>query len=192
MAMLRTPRLAGAMLLAVALLPIAPALGSSHTVAPGETLWGIALSNGLSPGAVAAANGLSPEARVVAGTTLTIPAPGAATLAAPAAAPATAAPPGAGLRVRWGDTLSGVAARNGVSLTRLASANGLDPDRPLPAGTTLRLPAPGAATPVATAGSAASPTPSTAPAAAPAGTAAASSTSSTAAAGGVRVRFGDT
>src|ERR671923_124323 len=101
MAMLRTPRLAGAVLLAVALLPAAPALGSSHTVAPGETLWGIALSNGLSPGAVAAAT-------------------------------------------------------------------------------------------VATGGSAASPRPSTAPAAAPAGTAAASSTSSTGAAGGVRVRFGDT
>src|SRR3954453_15927018 len=45
--------------------PPPPALGPIHTVAPGETLWGIATASGLSTRAVAAANGLSPEARVV-------------------------------------------------------------------------------------------------------------------------------
>src|SRR3954451_16377101 len=147
--MLRTVRLAGAALAAAALLPAAPALGAVHTVAAGETLWGIAQATGLSPGAVAAANGLSPEAHVVAGTTLTIPAAGVAgtaPAAAAAAAPATAAAPaatGGGLRVRWGDNLSAIAARNGVSLARLAAVNGLDPSRPLLAGTTLHLPAAG-------------------------------------------------
>ena len=68
--MLRTVRLAGAALAAALLLPTTPALGATHLVAPGETLWGIALNNGLSASAVAAANGLSPEARVVAGTDL--------------------------------------------------------------------------------------------------------------------------
>jgi N-acetylmuramoyl-L-alanine amidase len=148
--MLRTARLAGAALAAAVLLPTTPALGATHLVAPGETLWGIAAANGLSAGAVAAANGLSPEARVIAGRTLTIPAPGTAAAAAPAAAPtpgaaAGTAATGGGLRVAWGDTLSAIAARNGVSLARLAAVNGLDPSRPLLAGTSLRLPAAGGA-----------------------------------------------
>src|SRR3954454_8781302 len=89
--MLRTLRLAGAALAAAALLPAAPALGAVHTVAAGETLWGIAQATGLSAGAVAAANGLSPEAHVVAGTTLTIPAACVAGTAAAAPAPTAAA-----------------------------------------------------------------------------------------------------
>src|SRR3954469_11980171 len=113
MRMLRTVRLAGAALAAAVLLPTTPALGATHLVAPGETLWGIALSNGLPAGTVAAANGLSAEARGIAGTTLTIPARGVAAplaassapaAAAPAAAPAAPPAPaaGGGLRVRWG------------------------------------------------------------------------------------------
>src|SRR3954454_15130956 len=115
--MLRTVRLAGAALAAAALLPAAPALGAVHTVAAGETLWGTAQASGPSAGAAAAANGLSPEAHVVAGTTLTTPAAVSAGTA-PSAAPATATAPaasGGGLRVRWGDNLSAIAARNGVS-----------------------------------------------------------------------------
>jgi LysM repeat protein len=149
-AMLRTARLAGAALAAAALLPAAPALGAVHTVSPGETLWGIAQSSGVSASAVAAANGLSSEAHVIAGTTLTIPAAGVAgatTSAAPIATSSAAAPAaaGGGLRVRWGDTLSAIAVRNGVSLARLAAVNGLDPARPLLAGTTLHLPTAGGA-----------------------------------------------
>src|SRR3954470_6696001 len=143
--MLRTVRLAGAALAAAALLPAAPALGAVHTVGAGETLWGIAQASGLSAGAVAAANGLSPEAHVVAGTTLTIPAAGFAGTA-PSAAPATApVATGGGLRVRWGDNLSAIAARNGVSLAGLAAVHRRDPSRPLLAGTPLPLPAAGGA-----------------------------------------------
>jgi LysM repeat protein len=167
MPMLRTVRLAGAALAAAVLLPTTPALGATHLVAPGETLWGIAAANGLSASAVAAANGLSPEARVVAGNTLTIPAPGAApsTASTTASAPAAAAAPasGGGLRVRWGDTLGVIAARNGVSLSRLAAVNGLDPSRPLLAGTSLRLPGAGGA------GTSAAPAASTSAAPAPIG-----------------------
>src|SRR3954465_13489176 len=104
MPMLRTVRLAGAALAAAVLLPTTPALGATHLVAPGETLWGIALNNGLPARAVAAANGLSPEARVVAGTSLTIPAGGAGAPVATSAsaAPTTAAAPtsGGSLQVR--------------------------------------------------------------------------------------------
>jgi LysM repeat protein len=145
MSMLHTARIAGAAIAAALLLP-ASALGAAHTVSPGETLWGIAMANNLPTSAVAAVNGLSPEARVIAGTTLTIPAPGVAVATTPASATTTAL--GSGLRVARGDTLSGLAARHGVSLSRLAAFNGLDPARPLLAGTSLRLP--GATSVVAT------------------------------------------
>src|SRR6476646_3724216 len=144
--MLRTVRLAGAALIAAALLPTTPALAAGHLVAPGETLWGIASANGLSASALAAANGLSPEARVIAGTSLTIPALGTGiSTSAPATTAGTSSSSGGGLVVPLGDTLSGIAARNGVSLSRLAAANGLDPSRPLLAGTRLHLPASGGA-----------------------------------------------
>jgi soluble lytic murein transglycosylase-like protein len=153
--MSRSTRFAGAAILAAALLPAAPAAGAVHTVSPGETLWGIAMANNLPPSAVAGANGLSAEARVIAGTRLTIPAPGVTSpgVAAARSAPAgTTTATGGGLRVQWGDTLSGLAARNGLSLSSLAAFNGLDPARPLLAGSSLRLPSGGsavAATPAA-------------------------------------------
>ena len=162
--MLRTVRLAGAALIAAALLPTTPALAAGHLVAPGETLWGIASANGLSASALAAANGLSPEARVIAGTSLTIPALGTGiSTSAPPTTAATSSSSGGGLVVRLGDTLSGIAARNGVSLARLAAANGLDPSRPLLAGTRLHLPASGgagaSAVPVSTSAGSAAPAP---------------------------------
>jgi LysM repeat protein len=145
---------------ACALVP-ATSMAATHTVAPGETLWGIAYANNLPTSAVAAANGLSTEARVVAGTNLTIPAPGQAPTppvnaapAAPGTTPAPAASGGGGYRVVAGDTLSAIAARHGVSLGALAAANGLKLDSWVIQGTTLRLPAPGSA-PVAQAAPAA-------------------------------------
>jgi N-acetylmuramoyl-L-alanine amidase len=134
-------RLLCAALLACALAP-ATAAGAVHTVAPGETLWGIAAANHLPTSAVASANGLSPEARVVAGRNLTIPLPGRAT--APST-PATAAAPATGYQVRPGDSLSAIAARQGVSTAALAAANGLKPDSWVLAGTSLRMPAAGVA-----------------------------------------------
>jgi LysM repeat protein len=122
---------------------LAPAAAgaATHTVAPGETLWGIAVANNLPTSAVAAANGLEPEARVVAGTSLTIPLGGQA--ATTSAAPATSS--GAYV-VRPGDSLSAIAARQGVSTATLAATNGLKPDSWVLSGTTLRLPAAGSAT----------------------------------------------
>jgi N-acetylmuramoyl-L-alanine amidase len=136
---------------ACALVP-ATSMAATHTVAPGETLWGIAYANNLPTSTVAAANGLSPEARVVAGTNLTIPAPGQAPTppvnpapSAPGTTSAPAATGGGGYRVQPGDTLSGIAARQGVSVGTLAAANGLKIDSWVIQGTTLRLPAPGSA-----------------------------------------------
>lgn len=132
---------------------VAPASAGAaiHLVAPGETLWGIAVANNLPTSSVAAANGLSPEARVLAGTRLTIPARGAApaagtgtTAAGTATGTGAGAVPG-GYRVQPGDSLSLIALRQGVSLAALAAANGLKIDSWVLAGATLRLPAAGAA-----------------------------------------------
>jgi N-acetylmuramoyl-L-alanine amidase len=136
---------------ACALMPTT-SVAAVHTVAPGETLWGIALANNLATSAVATANGLSPEARVVAGTNLTIPAPGQTPVppvtpapASPGTAAAPAASGGGGYRVQPGDSLSAIAARQGVGLSSLAAANGLKLNSWVISGTTLRLPTPGSA-----------------------------------------------
>ena len=113
----------------------APAAGHAptHQVAPGETLWGIAMANGLPAATLAAANDVPIEYRVIAGTTLKIPSPGAAPAAVAAPAPV------AGYRVRVGDTLSGIATAHGIPLQSLAAANGVPVDYRVVAGTTLRL-----------------------------------------------------
>ena len=122
----------------------------SHTVQPGETLWSIAAANNLTTRTVAAYNGLSEDAQVVLGSTIRVPTvvEGYAALQgsgvvpadpAPAAPAPAAAPGGGGYTVQPGDTLSGIAARAGVSAADLAAANGLDPAAVLPAGSTLSV-----------------------------------------------------
>jgi soluble lytic murein transglycosylase-like protein len=127
-----------------------------HTVEPGETLWSIAAASNFTTRALAAANGLSENAQVVVGSTIQIPSeqeaaaalagaaptPAAVTAVAPATTPADAAapPPAGAYTVQPGDTLSGIAARSGVSTGKVAFINGLDPDAPLLIGTVLKLP----------------------------------------------------
>jgi soluble lytic murein transglycosylase-like protein len=54
-----------------------------HTVEPGESLWSIAVEDGLTVEELAAANGLSPDAQLVAGATVLIPPAGGAAFTAP-------------------------------------------------------------------------------------------------------------
>jgi soluble lytic murein transglycosylase-like protein len=138
-------------LMAALAVPTGAGAAVAHTVVPGETLWSIAAASNLTTRTVAAYNGLSEDAQVVLGQTIMVPsvAEGATALAAAAPAPSTAtttatgsaAPaPMGGYTVRWGDTLSGLAAGAGVSPATLAAANGLDPSGVLLAGTVLKLP----------------------------------------------------
>lgn len=70
-----------------------PAQGAvPHLVQPGETLWGIAVANGLSAPAVAAWNGLPAEYYVIAGETIQVPSLEETGGAAVATAPVGAAP----------------------------------------------------------------------------------------------------
>jgi soluble lytic murein transglycosylase-like protein len=87
--------------------------------------------------------GLTPTNPPVAGSTTTASTSSTAstTATAPAPEPSGSAPEAlGGYTVRYGDTLSGLAATAGVPLTQMAQMNGLDPDKPLLAGTVLKLP----------------------------------------------------
>ncbi len=120
-----------------------------HTVTSGESLGSIAAVDGLSVEQLAAANGLSPNAGLVTGARLRIP-PAAGrdqsiarsgTASGPAAGASTSDGVSAGgYRVAPGDTLSGIAARYGVTVNRLAAANGLRADGLLLAGRRLTIP----------------------------------------------------
>ena len=118
-----------------------------HTVQPGETLWTIAAANNFTTRALAAANGLSETSNVVLGSTIMIPSESEAAGALASAAPVNAATSAStsaaegGHVVQPGETLSGIAARLGVSQSALATANGMPFDGFVIAGTTLKLPA---------------------------------------------------
>ena len=158
-----------------------------HTVGPGETLWSIAAANGFTTRALAAANGLSENSNVVLGSTIQIPtvSQAAAALGGAGITPgepgtddggvgasstvsstASAPPPAGAYVVRPGDTLSGIAARSGVSMQAVAAMNGLDPARVLLAGTVLKLPS-GTESAVAAGAPASTPATRIVPAAAP-------------------------
>jgi N-acetylmuramoyl-L-alanine amidase len=140
----------------------APAAASAdfvHIVEPGESLYSVAAADGLSVDQLAAANGLSPDTQLVAGTDLQIPPQGAAVPAstgtadsgdgdgdsddgvsdAASSSSVSSSSSSGSYIVQPGDTLSGIAARAGISVAALAADNGLDPNGLLPAGAVLAL-----------------------------------------------------
>jgi N-acetylmuramoyl-L-alanine amidase len=135
--------------LTVWLLPATAQAYVAHTVAPGETLWQLAAMNNMTTRSFAAANGLSPDAQIISGTTIKIPSlaeaasaltAAPATAATAAATPAAAPEPMGGYTVRWGDSLSAIAATARVPVSAIAAMNGLDPNGVLLAGTVIKLP----------------------------------------------------
>jgi LysM repeat protein len=122
-----------------------------HVVAPGESLYAVAAADGLSIDQLASANGLSSDSQLIAGSLLAIPPQTAATTATSSSASSSdvsapaessssvATSSGGGYVVQPGDTLSGIAAQEGVTVDQLAAANGLDPAGILPAGDTLSV-----------------------------------------------------
>jgi LysM repeat protein len=127
----------------------APAEGAvPHTVQPGETLWSIAAANNFTTRTIAAFNGLSEGSAVVAGQTIQIPTEGEgatalanAGLVGTPVSSGTAAGSAGSHTVVAGETLSGIAAANGLSASELAAANGLSADALVITGQTLQIPA---------------------------------------------------
>jgi LysM repeat protein len=131
-----------------------------HVVAPGETLWSISAANNLTTRTVAVFNGLSEDAQVIEGQTIQVPTvdegaaalasagitPGAPSATDPAATTTSSTPAAsAGSHtVVYGETLSSIAAANGITYMDLAAANGLDPAGVLVEGTSLSIPPPSA------------------------------------------------
>ena len=114
--------------------------GAGLSVRWGDTLSAIAARNGVSLARLAAANGLDPARPLLAGTHLRLPAAGGAgSTAAPAATTSSAPAALGGYKVRVGDTLSDLAARSRIPMAQMAFIDGLDPKKPLLAGTVLKL-----------------------------------------------------
>jgi LysM repeat protein len=114
-----------------------PAPLAGYRVRIGDTLGKIAAEHGVSVPALAAANGLNPAGLLVAGTSLRLPGgPGVA----PAAPATTGTATAGGHNVVPGETLTGIAAANGITPASLAAANGLSPNAFVIAGTRLKIP----------------------------------------------------
>jgi len=156
--------------------PAAPSSSGTYVVRPGDTLLVIAFRHRVTVGQLARANGLMTNSWVYTGQRLKIP--GAATSTSPSTSPTPAAPatsptpaptptpatppvssPGGTYTVRPGDSLIRIATRHGISVSRLAAANGLYttswvyfgqrlkiPDANTPVNTTPANPAPPANT----------------------------------------------
>ena len=96
---------------------------TEYLVRNGDTLWAISDATGVPVSQLAAANGLDDPDWVPAGRVLTVPRSG------PSAAAKGGGPPAAGgssrYTVRAGETLSDIAWRAGVSVSQLATANGI-------------------------------------------------------------------
>ena len=143
--------------------PAAPSGGSAYTVKPGDTLGAIAARHGVKLSEVFGWNGLNlgsiiyPGQQIKIGGGTAAPAPDSAPAApapvAPAATPAPA-PASGSYSIKSGDTLSGIAARNGVKLADILSANRLTMSSIIYPGQKLALPgatiAPASTPPAAT------------------------------------------
>lgn len=100
----------------------APASAATYTVEAGDTLSGIASSHGVSLDSVLAANSLTLTSVIRPGQEIALSGGSAAEAAPAPAAPAAAA----NHTVEAGDTLTGIAARHGLSVAALLEANGMD------------------------------------------------------------------
>ena len=133
----RSTTRAGAIGAICALAAAAPAVAATVTVAPGDTLIGIALRNHVTVTQLMAANGLSDRNRIVAGASLKLPG-ATATKPAVTVTPAAAATPQIYV-VRPGDSLSVIASKNGATVASISRLNGIRDVNHLRAGMRLKV-----------------------------------------------------
>lgn len=155
------PASAVASTLPASMQPMAPAVPATYTIVRGDTISGIAARYELDTNTVLELNGLSANTIIYPGQQIKLS--GSGTAAPTPAAPSPSSSTGAATyTVKSGDTLSGIAARNGVALSDVFSWNGLNggsiiyPGQQIKIGSGTSAPAPAA------------PAPASAPAPAPA------------------------
>lgn len=134
--------------------PMAPAVPAMYTIVRGDTISGIAARYELNTNTVLELNGLSANTIIYPGQQIKLSGSGTA---APAPSPAPTSPSSssgaATYTVKSGDTLSGIAARNGVALSDVFSWNGLNgrsiiyPGQQIKVGSGTNAPAPAAPAP---------------------------------------------
>lgn len=112
---------------------------SNYTVKAGDTLTGLANRLGVSNADIAALNDFNANSPLIAGQTIKVPASQAAVTRKLNNQPTKYA-------VQAGDSLTGVAAKHGISIDELAAANNLTRTSNLLLGTTLTIPAAGTTT----------------------------------------------
>jgi soluble lytic murein transglycosylase-like protein len=113
-------------------------------VQPGDTLTGIAARAGMSVAQLAAANGLSLAGPLLSGSVVQLSGSASASQTIPVST--SSSPSGGSYVVQPGDTLTGIAARAGMSVAQLAAANGLSLAGPLLSGSVVQLSGTGAGT----------------------------------------------
>ncbi|MGO3152174.1 MAG: LysM peptidoglycan-binding domain-containing protein [Galactobacter sp.] len=122
-----------------------------HTVRSGDTLSGIAHANGVSLSALLSSSGLKASSIIYPGQRIALP--GSAKTATSSAGKKTATSAGKRTttssgatsaskkyKIKSGDTLSGIAHKHGVSVSALASANGISSSSVIYQGRTLTIP----------------------------------------------------
>jgi LysM repeat protein len=119
-----------------AVLALAAPAAAAYKVRWGDTLSGIAAAHGTTVSALAGANRLDPSGILVEGTVLRVP----------VGRGGSGGTGGGPYVVRWGDTLTGIAARFGTSVSALVHANGISRADFIVAGATLTIPEGAAAT----------------------------------------------
>lgn len=125
---------APASLTQIPVMQAAAAVPATHTVEPGDTVWGIAQRYGLDVAALQAANGLAGDSIIRPGQVLSL----GVAMPAPAAPAPEVAP--VGYEVAAGDTVSAIAAAHGVSTDAVLAANSLTRDSIIYPGEVLQIP----------------------------------------------------
>lgn len=127
--------------------PLAAAKPARHRVNKGESIGSIARKYGVSTKELLAANKMKHERRLTLGSWIVIPGaapqPTAVAAAKPGTAPSAAQPAfvaSASHRVQKGESVSGIAAKYGVSAETLMAANKMRSGKDLRAGATLTIP----------------------------------------------------
>jgi LysM repeat protein len=122
---------------------VVPAPFGGYRVRLGDSLSAIAAEHGVSLSQLAAVNGLSSAGTLIAGTSLRLPSAAASTGSAGSttAGSTSSGSAGGGHAVVPGETLTGIAAANGITPASLAAANGLSANAFVIAGTHLKIPA---------------------------------------------------